>query len=242
VRPSLPTDPANAKSAATNDDTTSGQDKSTTEPEEPTKKRLVKFLGGKLTLDVYQHPVIGSREAPQIAVEMVSYDCSHCRKMYPMIEHALERYGDQVALLVMIQPLEKDCNKLITDPAASHAGACAIARLAMGVARVNPPSFASFHEFLMSGDKDKPPPMETVLPKAHVLADRSRLRELTQSDQAAKQLNGYVDLFAMLQKQSGNKSFGLPVQILGDHIMSGSVEKEDDLFKAWEEHLGVKPK
>ena len=83
----------------------------------------MKFLGGKLTLDVYQHPVIGSPEAPHIAIEMVSYDCPHCRKMFPMIEHALERYGDQVALLIMVQPLDKDCNKLVTDPAASHPGA-----------------------------------------------------------------------------------------------------------------------
>lgn len=245
VRPSLSTGAPsqNAKPDATGKVAASSEsDKPPAEPIEPTKKRLVKFLGGKLTLDVYQHPVIGSPEAPHIAVEMVSYDCPHCRKMFPMIEHALERYGDQVALLVMVQPLEKECNKLVTDPAASHDGACAIARLAMGVARVNPSSFADFHEFLMSGDKDKPPAMQTVLPKAHVLADRSRLRQLTQSDELAKQLEDYIDLYATLQKQSGKKNFGLPVQILGDHVMSGSVEKEEDVFKAWEEHLGVKPR
>jgi hypothetical protein len=109
------------------------------------------------------------------------------------------------------------------------------------VARLNPSSFASFHEFLMS-TKDKPPGMEAVLPKAQVLADRSRLRQLTQSDELTKQVDGYVDLYALLQKQSGSKTFGLPVQILGDHVMSGSVEKEEDVFKAWEEHLGVKPR
>jgi len=38
------------------------------------------------------------------------------------------------------------------------------------------------------------------------------------------------------------KKFGLPVQILGDHIMSGSVEKPEDVYNAWEENLGVKPK
>jgi uncharacterized membrane protein len=244
VRPSLATDSANpaAKSnASAKDDSTGGQEKPVTEPAEPTKKRLVKFLGGKLTLDVYQHPVIGSPEAPHIAVEIVSYDCPHCRKMYPIMEHALERYGDQVALLIMVQPLDKDCNKLVTDPAASHPGACATAKLAMGVARINPSSFATFHDFLMS-TKDKPPPIEAVLPKAYVIADRSRLRQLTQSDELTKQLNGYVDLFDTLQKRSGKKDFGLPVQILGDHVMSGSVEHEEDVFKAWEEHLGVKPK
>lgn len=243
-RPSLPTDPANpnAKSDASGKDTADGgTEKSASEPAEPAKSRLVKFLGGKLTLDVYQHPVIGSPEAPHIAVEMMSYDCLHCRKMYPLIEHALERYGDQVALLVMVQPLDKDCNRLVTDPALSHPGACATAKLAMGVGRVSPSSFARFHDFLMS-TKDKPPAMAAVLPKAYELADRTQLRQLTQGDELTKQLEGYVNLFDTLQKRSGKKDFGLPIQILGDHVMNGSVEKEEDIFKAWEEHLGVKPK
>lgn len=240
VRPTLPTDPANSDTSP-KDAATGGSEKSASEPSEPTKTRLVKFLGGKLTLDVYQHPVIGSPEAPHIAVEMVSYDCPHCRKMFPIMEHALERYGDQVALLIMIQPLDKDCNKLVTDPAASHPGACATAKLAMGVARVSPGSFANFHDFLMS-TKDKPPAMDAVLTQAYVLADRSHLRQLTQGDELTKQLEGYVNLFDTLQKRSGRKDFGLPVQILGDQVMNGSVEKEEDLFKAWEEHLGVKPK
>jgi protein-disulfide isomerase len=250
ARPSLPVElagPNSKPNPSAKDGSAAGHEKSgdgapPSAPAEPTKKRLVKFLGGRLTLDVYQHPVIGSREAPHIAIEMVSYDCPHCRKMFPFIEHALERYGDQVALLVMVQPLDNECNKLVTDPAASHPGACATARLALGIARVNPSSFATFHDFLMSGDKDKPPPMGATLPKAHVLADRSRLRQVTQSAELEKQLDGYVDLFGKLQKQSGVKGFGLPVQILGDHVMNGSVEKEEDLFKAWEEHLGVKPK
>ena len=244
VRPSLPAESANpqAKSDLAKIDTASAaSEKPAPETSEPAKTRLVKFLGGKLTLDVYQHPLIGSPEAPQIAIEMVSYDCTHCRKMYPIIEHALERYGDQVALLVMVQPLDKDCNRLITDPAVSHPGACATAKLAMGVARVNPSAFARFHDFLMSG-KDKPPTFEAVLPKAHVLADRDRLRKLTQSDELKKQLEGYVNLYETLQKRSGRKDFGLPIQILGDHVMNGAVEHKEDVFKAWEKHLGVKPK
>ena len=55
-------------------------------------------------------------------------------------------------------------------------------------------------------------------------------------------MEAYVNLFGRLQKQNeGNKKFGLPIQILGDFIMTGEVEKEEDVFKAWEEHLGVKP-
>ncbi len=49
-----------------------------------------------------------------------------------------------------------------------------------------------------------------------------------------------LELFGKLQAQ--NKSLGLPVQILGDKVVTGEVEKIDDVFKAWEENLGVTPK
>jgi uncharacterized membrane protein/protein-disulfide isomerase len=250
--PSLPNDSAKTDDATKTESANAGAEKgndakgespTSSEPEPPAKERLVKFLGGKLTLDVYKHPILGSPEAPHIVIEMVSYDCPHCRKMHETVQHALERYGDQVAVLIMIQPLDKECNRLVRDPAASHQGACTIARYGIGIAKFNPTAFAAFHEFLMSGDKEKPPAMELILPKAYVLADRGKLRDYTKSDELAKQLDGYINLYDQLQKlNQGKKNFGLPIQIIGDFVMSGSVEKEEDVFKAWEQHLGVKPK
>ena len=90
--------------------------------------------------------------------------------MYPTMEHALQRYGDQVALVTMMIPLESECNRLLTDPAANHQGACITAKLALGVAKLNPAGFASFHDFLMTG-KDKPPAMGSIYSKAYVLAE-----------------------------------------------------------------------
>jgi len=211
-------------------------------PAEPEKERIVKFLGGKLSLDVYKHPLIGSPEAPHIAIEMVSYDCPHCRKMATMMSEVLARYGDQVALLIMPVPLDKDCNKLVTDPTMLHPGACGTSRRVCGVAKLNPPAFAKFHEFLMTGKEA--PPMEKIVPKANGLVDRDKLRAFVNSPEAKKQVDGYVDLFGKLQAQTQakGKTFGLPVQILGDNVITGEVEKIDDVFKAWEENLGVTAK
>jgi uncharacterized membrane protein len=55
-------------------------------PDAPSHERFVEFLRGKLKLDVYKHPHIGSPEAPHIMVELFSYDCPHCRKMHRVIE------------------------------------------------------------------------------------------------------------------------------------------------------------
>jgi protein-disulfide isomerase len=221
---------------------TGGKNASPPLPSDPTKQRPVKFLGGKITLDVYQHPIIGSPEAPHIVIEMASYDCPHCRKMSTTMQHALERYGDQVALLVMVIPMETSCNKLLLDQSGNHPGACDTAKLALGVSKLNPTAFGEFHEFLMS-TKDKPPSLGAIRSKAYVLADRSQLRDLTQKDELAAQIERYVDLYGRLQQQNqGNKKFGLPVQILGDYNMFGEVDNEEEVFKAWEEHLGVKPR
>jgi hypothetical protein len=186
--------------------------------------------------------MIGSPEAPHIVVELVSYDCPHCRKMHALMKKAAEHYGDQVALLVMPVPLQKECNKLITDSAASHVGACGTASRACGIARLEPSAFAKFHNFLMSGG-DEPPAMEKIVPKANGLVDREQLRQIIGRPEVKKQIESYVDLFGQLQAMSRDpKKFGLPVQILGDQVLNGSVEKVDDIYQAWEQHLGVKPK
>jgi thiol-disulfide isomerase/thioredoxin len=220
--------------------TTDTEIKSAASAVEPQRERILKLLGGKLTLNTYQHPIIGSPEAPHVVVEMVSYDCPHCRKLHPLLHKALERYGDQLAVVVMPFPFDTTCNKRWTGE--NHVGACGTVRRACGVARLNPRAFVKFHDFLMSGG-DEPPTMERIVPKANGLVNRDQLRQLIGSPEITKQIDGYMDLFYQLASQSRDpKTFGFPIQIVGDHVMSASVEKPEDLYKAWEENLGVKPK
>jgi uncharacterized membrane protein/thiol-disulfide isomerase/thioredoxin len=228
---------SNGSAAASPSQSDSPPGNSTSQP-----KRLVKFLGGKLTLDVYKHPLIGSPEAPQVMIEMLAYDCPHCRMMHRIIEKGLARYGNDVAIIVMPIPLEKGCNKFVTETAASHRGACVTARLAIGVATIRPQQYIKFHNWLMAGKEDKPPMLEKILPKAYELVDRDRLRNFIRDEPVNKQIAQYIDLYARLRDAPGaGRDFGLPVQILGDKVMTGTVQKEEDVFKAWEEHLGVGP-
>jgi hypothetical protein len=160
--------------------------------------------------------------------------------MHGIIKQALARYGDQLAIIVMPIPFEKGCNKFITTDVGSHPGSCVTARLAIGIAEIRPPQFVKFHDWLMSGDEEKPPKLEKTLPKAYELAGRDRLRTYIRGEEVNQRLAEYVDLYSKLRSAPGTRSdFGLPVQILGDKLMSGKVEKEEDVFKAWEEHLGV---
>lgn len=210
-------------------------------PQPKGRSRLVKFLGGKLTLDTYQYPILGDPEAPHVMVELLSYDCPHCRKMHSTMQRGLRRYGNQMAILVLPVPMETKCNPLITDPKASHTGACTTARMSLAVARIKPGAFRSFHDFLME-DEEKVPTQAKSVGKAYSMVDSVKLRKLTNGDDLNKQVAKIVELFGTLMKQnSGNKQFGLPIQIMGDEVMSGSVEDAEDVYKAWEKNLNLKP-
>jgi uncharacterized membrane protein/protein-disulfide isomerase len=235
---------SNGNGASTGEtDPSSGDDSASASPPEPKAERKIKLLGGKLTIDVADEPIIGSVNAPHIVVEMISYDCPHCRKTNSFVKKALSRYRDQVALVVLVLPLEGKCNKMITDPAASHPGACTTARTAVALAKLKPTAFPKFHDFLMSGDKEKPPSLTKTVSKAFTMADRDQLQAMRDSEEVQKKIASYVELYTTLRHHSDKgKSFGLPIQILGDQIMTGSVEKSDDVYKAWEKHLGIKPR
>jgi protein-disulfide isomerase len=209
--------------------------------ESPPRERLVSFLEGKLTLDVYKHPILGSPEAPHFVVEFVSYDCPHCHKMHRVVKRALERYGNQVAVIVLLIPFEMECNKDIKDPKNSHPGSCATARLALSVAQIDPAQFPKLHDWLMA-DKEKAPPLSQVVQRSQSLVERDRLREMP-NDRLNKQIGQYVDLFTRIQSQarSDGKQLGLPLTILGDELISGAIEGDEKVFEAWETNLGIKP-
>jgi uncharacterized membrane protein len=207
----------------------------------PPKKRVVTLLNGKLSLDVYRHPVIGSPEAPHIVLEFVSYDCPHCHHMAKIVRRALDRYGNQVAVVVLVMPKGIECNKEVTSASASIPGACIIARMALSVAKLEPEKFTKFHDWLMEG-KEKPPSPAQVVQKAYNTAGRDRINKLSQDD-FQKQVNQTIDLFNLIkdQRPPGAKEPGLPLLILGNELHSGVPTKEEEFIRSWEDFLGVKP-
>jgi len=205
----------------------------------PKRTRLVKFLNGSVTLDIYEHPVIGNPEAPYVVLEFASYDCPHCHQMHRSVQKAMRRYGNQVAVVVLPYPQEMDCNKEIPSLKNSITGACATARMAIGVAMIDQAKFAAFHDWLMAG-KDKPPTAAQVVQKAYTTMGRERMRQIPR-EKLQSQIAQYIDLYIKIKAKAPDpKKIGLPLLVIGDHINSGILEDEK-LFKLWEEHLGVTP-
>jgi len=207
----------------------------------PALSRPVTFLDGKIRLNIYDEAVLGSPEAKYVVLELMDYTCPHCRKMHAQIHEALERYGDQLAVVVMPVPLELECNKMVTSTDPMHRGACKISRLALAFAKADPAKFVDFHDFLLA-DPDKPPTATQAVVRAFHLTDRTKLSKLSKDKAVEARLQKYINLFSTLSAQHKEKAstFGLPVQIVGDTVLAGDMTSEE-MFAAWEKALGIKP-
>lgn len=215
-------------------------DESATPPVEAKARpeRKVSFLNDTLTIDTYDNAVIGSPEAPYVVVELMDYTCPHCRVAQEAITKARRKYGDKLAIVVMPVPLEHDCNKYMPVSNAGHKGACKLAGLALSVWTIKPSAFARYHDWLLA-DKDNIPPVNKAIIQAFDLVDGKQLRALSESGEVNARIARDVELYVKLSKK--RKSLGLPVQIVGNKILSGEVST-DKMSRTWEKELGVEPR
>jgi len=170
-----------------------------------------------------------------------SFHQAHRRKMYSQIEDALDRFGDQLAVVIMPVPLELECNKLVPSTDPMHRGACKIAGLSLALAKADPIRFADFHDFLLA-DPEKSPTSAQAVVRAFRLTDRTKLREVTQDPAIAARIQKYIRLFSTLSAQNKAKmeNFGLPVQVVGDTVLAGDMTSEE-MLAAWNKALGIEP-
>ena len=213
---------------------TSGADEPAVIDDVPAPSREITLLGGKLKLDTYKEAVLGSPDAKYIVVELMDYTCPHCRKMQPHIREALHRYGDQLAVVILPVPLELECNKLVPETDPIHRGSCKISEVALAVAKVDPSKFVDFHNYLLADEKNVPSPTQSVM-RAFRLVDRQEFGKVSHSRETEDRIQQNIRLFATLSAQHrGDEKFGLPVQILGDTVLTGGDLSVEELFEAWE--------
>ena len=205
--------------------------------QEARPERKVTLLNDSLTLDVYDQAILGSPDAPHVIVELMDYTCPHCRDAHAIIKKAHKKYGSQLAIVIMPVPLESECNKYMRGNA-GHAGACKLSKLALSVWTIKPSAFPRYHDFLME-DKDKAPAVSKAIIQAFNTVDGKQLRDLTDGDDIQARIARDIELYVKLSKT--RQGLGLPIQIVGDKILSGKVNA-DKMTRTWEKELGIEPK
>jgi hypothetical protein len=127
----------------------------------------------------------------------------------------------------------------VTDP--SHRGSCKMSKTALAVAKADPRKFLDFHNFLLEDEK-KPPTSSQAVSQAYRLVNRTKLVEAGRDKELDERIQRYIRLFGALSNQHrGKKTFGLPVQIVGDTVLSGGEMTEEEMFEAWEKAIDIKP-
>jgi protein-disulfide isomerase len=198
----------------------------------PNGSREVSFLGGRLKLDLYDHPLLGSPEAPNVVLEFMDYACPHCREFHAKVAEAMLRYPGEVAIVVMPVPSEILFNPYVPKARKQSRGACRIAKLSIATAQAAPASFGKMHRWLLEGDNL--PEYGLALSQARRLADADadKLSLALSSDEASQRVQQYVKLFASMR--SGGV-VGLPTQVLKDRAVSGPAKSVDALCDLWVE-------
>lgn len=181
--------------------------------------RMVKFLKGRLELDITQHGILGSPQAECVMIELVDYTCPDCRQMHQRIAKVREHFGDQFAVVVFPVPLETKCNPYIRTTHEKHIGACQFANLALAVLAVAPAEFPAFHDWLM--DAPEPPSFEAALQRAQAITGTEELQTQTPSSR----LKAYVRLYGQSRVPK------LPAVIVEDQIMVGVPGSVDDVIQ-----------
>ncbi len=93
-------------------------------------------------------PLIGSPDAKHFLVKYFDYTCASCRTMEEDLAALLNKYPDDIAVIVLPTPLNRACNPFLKEGIHDHENACELARLGLAAWRAQPESFAKAHEVL----------------------------------------------------------------------------------------------
>ncbi len=207
---------------------------------QPAPGTRVSLLQDAIQLDPHRAPILGSPDAPVILVEIYDYTCPHCRLLYQFMCQARQRYGDQLAIIMLPTPLNSDCNRHVTRTKPEQKHACELAKLALAVWLADPPQFTAMHEWLF----DHYEQMVFDSPFGSNVEAARRFAEKLVGKDALKQALADPDIDAWIS--TNNDLFnalggGQPKLLLGNLRIDGRPETAQELFDLLEKHTSLRP-
>lgn len=192
-------------------------------------KRLVRYPGADVNLNVANWPILGSEEAPHVVVELFDYTCPYCRTMHGHITTARQRFGEQIAFIVMPVPLNGRCNPTVRNTSPEHVDACEIARLALAVWRCDAEAFPPYHEWLMAGDRSRT--AAEARQQAESIVDAEQLKAVL----ASPVLSKFIDRHVALYKRAGEGT--LPKLLTERMTVRGKMDSAETLCRTLQDNL-----
>jgi len=194
-----------------------------------------RYLRGKVTLNAKEFPVVGSPDAPHVIVKLFDYTCPHCRRLHGYLKQARERYGDQLAIMMLPVPINPGCNRHVRESRPRHAYACVFAQMALAVWRENPQQFPKFHDWLF--EPETPPEPAAARAYAEQLVGPDALVGLNRDFKIARHIRRCIYVYTDCDMGK------IPKLLIGETLITPLGDPTaEQMFEQLEKLLGIKPK
>ncbi|MCD0461872.1 thioredoxin domain-containing protein [Roseiconus lacunae] len=180
-----------------------------------------------IKLDTSSWPLVGKPDAEMVFVEMFDYTCPHCQRTHQSLEQARKHFGDQLAVISLPVPLDKECNASVKTTHASHAEACELAKLAVAVWLADREQFESFHDYLF----DEKPSYTQAITKARSMVDVEKLDATLRSATPGEYIAKHVTLY----QRAGAGT--IPKALFPESTVSGAIDSSQSFIQLIERHL-----
>ncbi|MGI9457116.1 MAG: vitamin K epoxide reductase family protein [Aeoliella sp.] len=191
------------------------------------------FGGGRIRVAKDEAPVWGNPDAKYVFLELFDYSCTTCREMAHLLIDARERYGGQLAVVLVPCPIERKCNPHLLPGAVEHENACDYACCGMAVWLAAPEQFGDFHEWLIL--TEPMPTLSAARARAENLVGSSDYGTALKDARIDRLLARGVDLYR-LQEQGP-----MPKLIVGNRFINGAPRSSEALFEALESISPIRP-
>jgi uncharacterized membrane protein len=193
----------------------------------------ISLYNNRIAIDQTNWPILGSRRAHHQVILLFDYTCSHCRREYPLLQQARQRYGTQIAFIAVPLPLEPSCNPAIPRIIPEHVNSCIYTRYALAVFLANPSRFEEFHNRIMEGER--PPSLEQTRQIAEeVIMSQAFAAALTHPS-----IEKHIQESIQLYRDLGTGP--IPKLVLPTAVIHGEIHPLQHMFEVLESHLDVKP-
>jgi uncharacterized membrane protein/protein-disulfide isomerase len=203
--------------------------------EQTPTNRFFQIYEGRFAFNLNEVPVIGSPAAPYAMVSLFDYTCHHCRIMHDNLKQVHKTFGNQLAIVSLPMPLDRQCNYTVQVTAGAHSNACEYARLGLAVWRANRTVHPQFDDWLFQ--PEHPPDLATTRDYAARLVGAQKLDALYTNQWVEAQLQLAVNLFAtnFIHVHQGS----MPQVIIGTNLLTGTVAPEE-IYRRLENQLGLR--
>jgi protein-disulfide isomerase len=203
----------------------------------PGPDRTISILGGVVRgLKTHDYPAIGSPDAKHVIVYIFDYTCPHCLLQHQNLLQVLDRYGDDVVLLLLPMPLDAKCNSNVVETEPRHEGACDMAHIAMAVWHHDREAFVTFDKWMAEQES---PTADLARSRAVELIGEAALDRAMADIDFQDRIGRHIALYEIVSNYAGSRS--VPQVVVGRIIIAGRPPDAEDLFKVLEDDCGFVP-